>query len=65
MGKKTMQERTEGASSNQRMKDKATEFCYAKPRMHAREGSTFLLSGWGGPSSFPSGLRGTGNLDSP
>lgn len=31
------------------------------------EGNTFLLSGGagGGPSSFPSGLIGMGNLDSP
>lgn len=32
-----MQERTEGASSNQTTKDKAIEFCCAKQRMHARE----------------------------
>lgn len=61
-----MQERTEVGRPKPEDEGQHSRLLRAEPTPRAEVVNTFdLLSGWGGPSSLPSALRGRGSLDSP
>lgn len=63
---KGMQERTEVGRPKPEDEGQHSRLLRAEPTPRAEVVNTFdLLSGWGGPSSLPSALRGRGSLDSP